>query len=60
MYLDHSIYNVLDASKYNLGDKLFLLTTHQDGLINRWDQFIGVRDGAVEGIWDIMGRGCYH
>tara|TARA_Y100001960_G_scaffold210260_1_gene219481 strand:+ start:129 stop:1217 length:1089 start_codon:yes stop_codon:yes gene_type:complete len=60
MYLDHSIFNVPDAYKYNLEDKLFLLTTHQDGLINRWDQFIGVRDGAVEGIWDIMGRGCYH
>ena len=60
MNLDYSTYKVPDANKLKLGQKLFLLTTHQDGLINRWDKFVGTRGQIVEGVWDILGRGCYH
>ena len=42
------------------GDKVVLLPWYQDLMMNRWDQFIAVRDGVVEGVWDIPGRGCYH
>jgi len=35
-----------------------LIPDYQDMMINRWDQYIGIRDGAVEQVWDIPGRGC--
>ena len=60
MRLDHSVYKVSDVNKYELGQKLFLLTTHQDGLINRWDKFVGYRKDEVQGVWDILGRGCHN
>ena len=41
-----------------LGDKFLLISGHQDTLVNRWDQFVGVRKGVVETVWDIPGRGC--
>jgi hypothetical protein len=28
--------------------------------VNRWDQFVAVRNGLVEGTWDFPGRGCFH
>ena len=31
-----------------------------DILVNRWDQFIAVRHGVVEAVWDIPARGCHH
>ena len=43
-----------------VGDKFKLLPGHQDMVVNRWDQYVAVRDGAVEDVWDIPGRGCYH
>ena len=60
MRLDYSVFKVPDVNKYELGQKLFLLTTHQDGLINRWDKFVGYRKDEVQGTWDILGRGCHH
>ena len=47
-------------AKLEVGDKFKLLPFYQDLLINRWDQFIAVRGGVVDGVWDIPGRGCYH
>lgn len=29
-------------------------------MVDRWDQFIGVRKGVVEAAWDIPARGCVH
>ena len=29
-------------------------------MVNRWDQFIGVREGMVEVVWPILARGCHH
>jgi D-serine deaminase-like pyridoxal phosphate-dependent protein len=60
MGLDYSIHKISDNKKYNIGDKVYLLTTHEDGLINRWDKFVGIRKEIVEGSWDILGRGCHH
>ena len=42
------------------GDKFILRTAQQDIMVNRWDQFIAVRDGRVGAVWDIAARGCHH
>ncbi len=39
------------------GDKLFLLPTHGDTTINLHDRYFVVRDGVLETVWDIAGRG---
>ena len=57
---DKNEVNPLDDKKYTIGDKVYLLTTHEDGLMNRWDKFVGIREEIVEGSWDILGRGCHH
>lgn len=43
-----------------LGDKYLLISGQQDIMVNRWDQYIAVRDGEVEAVWDIPGRGCHN
>ena len=43
-----------------IGDNFLLHSAQQDIMVNRWDQFIGVRNGVVEGVWDISARGCHH
>ena len=44
----------------SLGDKFELISGQQDIMVNRWDQFIGIRDGKVEAVWDITARGCHN
>ena len=43
-----------------IGDPFFLLTHQQDVTVNRWDRFVGVRDGRVERIIEAPARGCVH
>ena len=43
-----------------VGDKFLLVSGQQDIMVNRWDQYIAVRNGAVEAVWDIPGRGCHN
>ncbi len=43
-----------------VGDKLMLRSGQQDLMVNRWDQFIGVRNGKVEAVWPILARGCHN
>ena len=43
-----------------VGDKFELISGQQDLMVNRWDQFIGVRGGKVEAVWDITARGCHN
>ncbi len=57
---DHIVLRTNGDSPLRVGDKFKLLPAHQDMLVNRWDQYVAVRDGAVEDVWDIPGRGCYH
>ena len=42
------------------GDKFLLHSAQQDIMVNRWDQFIGVRNGLVEAVLGIPARGCHH
>ncbi len=43
-----------------IGDKYRLISGQQDIMVNRWDQYIAVRDDAVEAVWDIPARGCHN
>ena len=42
------------------GDRFVLLPAVQDTMVNRWDQFVAVRNDVVEAVWDISARGCVH
>ena len=55
---EHTVLRVDDGDSLGIGEKLTLLPYYQDMLVNRWDQFIAVRDGVVQEVWDIPGRGC--
>ncbi len=56
---EHIVLKSEGAMPLEVGDQLLLLPGYQDGLVNRWDRFVAVRDGVVEGLWDIPGRGCF-
>ena len=47
-----------DASRtYRVGDKLELIVSHCDPVVNLYDQMYAVRDGVVEAVWEIAARG---
>jgi len=55
---DHIVLRSDGATPLEAGDKFVVIPSYQDMMINRWDQYIAVRDGKVEQVWDIPGRGC--
>ena len=57
---EHIVLSMEDPARLTIGDKFLLVSGHQDTMTDRWDQYIAVRDGAVEAVWDIAARGCYH
>ena len=57
---DHIVLKSQDEMPLDIGDQFLLLSAQQDILVNRWDRFIGVRDGVVESVWPILARGCHH
>ena len=57
---DEHIYLKSDGHEFEVGQQFMVLPGYQDHLINRWDQYIGVRNGVVEQVLDIPGRGCHH
>ena len=47
-----------DASRvYAVGDKLDLIVSHCDPVVNLYDQLYGIRGDTVEVVWPIAGRG---
>ena len=47
-----------DASRtYAVGDKLELIVSHCDPVVNLYDQMYAVRNGLVEAVWAIAARG---
>ena len=42
---------------YRVGDKLELIVSHCDPVVNLYDQLYGVRGDRVEVVWPIAGRG---
>ena len=59
MYDSYSTLIRKGNKNYKIGDTLLIETSQQDILVNRWDHFIGVRDGIVEVIYEISARGCH-
>ena len=57
---DHIVLKSGDSMPLNVGDQFLLLSAQQDIMVNRWDQFIGIRNGVVETVWPIVARGCHH
>ena len=49
-----------DRSPFAVGEVLYLLSNQQDIMVNRWDEFIVLRNDVVEAVWDIPARGCHH
>jgi D-serine deaminase-like pyridoxal phosphate-dependent protein len=49
-----------EGTPLKIGDKFLLSSGQQDVMVNRWDQFIAVRRGVVEAVWEIPARGCHH
>ena len=43
-----------------IGEVFFLLTHQQDITMNRWERYVGVRDGVVETLIEAPARGCVH
>ncbi|MXY58095.1 MAG: hypothetical protein F4029_19845 [Gammaproteobacteria bacterium] len=41
-----------------IGDPFFLLTHQQDVTMNRWNRYLGVRNGMVETVIEATARGC--
>ncbi len=47
-----------DASRtYAVGDKLELIVSHCDPVVNLYDQMYAVRNGIVEAVWEVAARG---
>ena len=44
----------------DVGDQFLLLSAQHDIMVNRWDEFICIREGRVEAVWPILARGCHH
>ena len=57
---DHIVLKSEGPMPLAVGDQFLLLSAQQDILVNRWDQFIGIRNGVVEDVWPILARGCHH
>ena len=60
LHEEHIVFKCDEGPMPEVGDKLRLISGQQDMLTNRWDQYVAVRDGAVEAVWDITARGCHN
>ena len=60
LHEEHIVLRAQGAMPLQVGDKFLLHSGQQDIMVNRWDQFIAVRGGQVEAVWDILARGCHH
>jgi D-serine deaminase-like pyridoxal phosphate-dependent protein len=59
LHPDHIVFRH-EGTPLKVGDKFLLYSGQQDVMVNRWDQFIAVRHGVVEAVWEIPARGCHH
>ncbi len=60
LHAEHMVLKLDAGVKLKVGEKITVHPGYQDGLVNRWDQFIAVRKGQVEAVYDIPGRGCFY
>jgi len=57
---EHIVLRTDGTTPLKVRDQFLLHSGQQDILVNRWDQYIAVRKGIVEAVWDIPARGCHH
>jgi D-serine deaminase-like pyridoxal phosphate-dependent protein len=60
LYPEHIVLRSDGTKRLKVGDRFMLSSGQQDITVNRWDQYIAVRRGVVEAVWDIPARGCHH
>ncbi len=60
LHEEHIVIRTDGPTHLRVGDKFVLHSGWQDLLVNRWDQYIAVRNGVVEGVFDVAARGCHH
>ena len=58
LFDDHIVLKSDGDMPLAVGDKFTVIPAYQDMMVDRWDQYVMVRDGVVEQVWDIPGRGC--
>ena len=58
--IDHhgTVLHGQSVHRLSIGDPFFLLTHQQDVTMNRWDRYLGVRNGMVETVIEATARGC--
>jgi D-serine deaminase-like pyridoxal phosphate-dependent protein len=54
-----TVYVEGDATQLRPGDKVDLLPSHGDTTINLHNHYFAVRDGILEAVWEIAGRGKF-
>jgi len=58
MSVEHGHMDVSKCShKFQVGERLSVIPLHQEMCLNLHDQYYGVRNGRVEVIWPVAGRG---
>jgi D-serine deaminase-like pyridoxal phosphate-dependent protein len=57
---EHIVLRTDGTTPLRVGDQFLLSSGQQDIMVNRWDQYIAVRRGVVEAVWDIPARGCHN
>jgi 3-hydroxy-D-aspartate aldolase len=60
LHAEHAVLRSDGTTAVEVGQQFMLLPWYQDMMVNRWDQYIAVREGVVEDVWDIPARGCAH
>jgi len=55
---EHGVVTLPPGERLSLGEQLWLIPGHCDPTVNLYDELICVRDGKVEAIWPIAGRGA--
>lgn len=56
---EHGVYHICDGcAGPDLGERLELLPGYSDSTTFLHDAFVAVRDGRVERVWEILGRGA--
>ena len=46
------------SREYRVGDKLELIVSHCDPVVNEYNQIYAIRKDRVEAVWDVAARGC--
>lgn len=58
MSVEHGHVDVSKCShRFRVGERLSVIPLHQEMALNLHDELVGIRDGKVEVIWSVAGRG---